>query len=294
MKLTRYQGAAEFLQHARGPLEEQEAANNLIVGIPARVVELPGVFGLHQIYLATVNDGDKLVAAAVRTPPHPLILYSARGADEEPLRLIVDDLQAFMAGEDPTIPAAQLSGVNAHADTARAFAGLWTARTGQPHELAMNMRIYELREVTPPQNARGSLRQARQDELDLLTEWVFWFNVDCHLPEIDKAKARETALRHLDGGSMFLWDVDGAAVAMAARGRNSSHGVTIGMVYTPPELRGRGYASACVAALSQQLLDAGWEFCDLYTDLANPTSNSIYQRIGYRPVCDANVYHFKS
>ena len=79
---------------------------------------------------------------------------------------------------------------------------------------------------------------------------------------------------------------------MAGQGPHSSHGITVNLVYTPPELRGRGYASACVAALSQQLLDAGWEFCTLYTDLANPTSNSIYQRIGYRPVCDSNEYHF--
>ena len=63
-------------------------------------------------------------------------------------------------------------------------------------------------------------------------------------------------------------------------------GIVVSLVYTPPAQRNRGYASAAVAALSQQLLDAGWEFCSLFTDLANPTSNSIYQKVGYRPIAD--------
>jgi hypothetical protein len=68
--------------------------------------------------------------------------------------------------------------------------------------------------------------------------------------------------------------------------------VSVGPVYTPPERRGRGYATACVAALSQTILDEGWAFCTLFTDLANPTSNSIYQKIGYHPVCDFAEYRF--
>ena len=63
-------------------------------------------------------------------------------------------------------------------------------------------------------------------------------------------------------------------------------------MYTPPEQRGHGYASAATAALSQLLLERGRRFCFLFTDLANPTSNHIYQTIGYQPVCDVDIYHF--
>ncbi|MCA9556723.1 MAG: GNAT family N-acetyltransferase, partial [Myxococcales bacterium] len=87
-------------------------------------------------------------------------------------------------------------------------------------------------------------------------------------------------------GVLWVWE-DGEAVSMAAAVSPTPHGVRVNFVYTPPERRGRGYASACVAALSQAQLDAGRQFCFLYTDLANPTSNAIYQRIGYRPVTDA-------
>jgi len=90
----------------------------------------------------------------------------------------------------------------------------------------------------------------------------------------------------------MLWEVDGRPVSTASAARAQRHGVTISRVYTPPEHRRHGYASACVAALSQRQLDAGYEYCCLYTDLANPTSNAIYQRIGYVPLADASHYRF--
>lgn len=294
MKLTRYDNAAEFLKRARAPLEEQEAANNLIIGVPARVTERPGFYGDFPVYLATVDKGAELVAAAACTPPHNLIVYSARGADPEPLTLILQDALAFYSDLPSDNPARRTPGIVANGDTALAFAQLWTQQTGQPYKLAMNQRIYELRAVTPPANVPGHMRQARDEDIDLLAEWTFMFNVDCHLPTIARDEARATAYRYLDRGAAYLWELEGQPVSMAGRGRNSSHGITVGLVYTPPELRGRGYASACVATLSQQLLDAGWDFCTLYTDLANPTSNDIYQRIGYRPVCDSTEYHFVS
>jgi predicted GNAT family acetyltransferase len=291
MKLTRYESAGEFLKRARAFLEEQEAANNLIIGIAARAAEQPGVYK-HGIYLATVDLGDEVVAAAVRTPPHRIVIYNQREDDLAPLRLILDDIIAFAEIQPPDSPARQISGVNAHSATALAFAHLWAERTGRGFKPGMSLRIYELREVNPPQKTPGHMRPAREDEFDLLAEWVYRFNVDCQLPEINREEAREIATRLLASGSIFFWEADGQVVSMAGRGRTSSHGITVNMVYTPPELRGRGYASACVAALSQQLLDNGWQFCTLYTDLANPTSNDIYQRIGYRPVCDSMEYVF--
>ena len=90
----------------------------------------------------------------------------------------------------------------------------------------------------------------------------------------------------------MFWEDGGAAVSMAGFGGRTPNGVRIGPVYTPPELRGRGYASALTAALTQRLLDGGLRFCFLFTDLANPTSNSIYQRIGYEPVSDFDFWSF--
>ena len=96
----------------------------------------------------------------------------------------------------------------------------------------------------------------------------------------------------IDEGRLFLWE-DQGTVSMAAGMSETPNGIRVGFVYTPPEARRHGYASACVSALSQHYLDHGRQFCFLYTDLANPTSNAIYQRIGYQPVCDVEDYNFE-
>lgn len=291
MKLTRYEKPAEFMKHVRTPLEREEAANNLLVGIGNRVAETPN-FYRFPVYLAAVDENSDLIAAAVRTPPFNVIMYSARGPDPEPLSLILDNLLDFSAQFAPDSPPGRVPGVVAHSATARAFAEQWSERTRKPFTLSMSQRIYELRKVTPPEGVPGHLRQARTEDLAVLADWVANFNVDAGLPRLDMVEAWGLAERRVDAGDIFVWEDRGQPVSMAAKSRSTSHGITISLVYTPREIRRRGYASACVASLSQQLLDAGWDFCTLYTDLTNPTSNSVYSRIGYRPVCDSSEYHF--
>ena len=153
MKLTRYDSAAEFLKRARGPLEEQEAVNSLIVGIAARVAEQPDYYSKHPIYFATVDEGDRLIAAAVRTPPYRVIIYSALDAEPEPLRLIVDDLAEVGKDFAEDSPVRRVAGVTGPSATALAFAQAWAERTGPSFKPGMDQRIYELREVTPPVSA---------------------------------------------------------------------------------------------------------------------------------------------
>jgi hypothetical protein len=92
---------------------------------------------------------------------------------------------------------------------------------------------------------------------------------------------------------MYVWVNGGKPVSMVCHTGPTPHGIRVSFVYTPPEQRRKGYASACTAALSRRLLDAGYQFCFLFTDLGNPTSNHIYQDIGYRPVCDVDEYRFE-
>lgn len=280
MNLTRYEAAPAFLARAQAWLEQDEAANNLIVGIAVRLAEHPDRIK-QPPYLATVEADGALIAAAVMTPPHRVLLCSAGGAEPAFLRLILDDLLA--GGWD-------VPGVMAPSATSEAFAQLWSAAAGCAYHPAMSERVYELRQVIPPASVRGSLRLATEADLPLAAAWAYNFMQDAGLPGTAE-DAHEIATLRIDDRDLFFWD-DGGPVSMAAKTRHSTHGIVVSLVYTPRELRGRGYASACVAALSQQLLDAGWEFCALFTDLANPTSNDIYQRIGYRPVCDFNEYDF--
>jgi hypothetical protein len=137
------------------------------------------------------------------------------------------------------------------------------------------------------------MRRARADERDLVAEWFRAFIREA-LRE-DGAEAREVAEFWLTkpGRFLYVWEDGGRPVSMTGASGRTPNGIRIGAVYTPPELRGRGYASSLVAAVSQAQLDSGLRFCFLYTDLANPTSNHIYAEIGYEPVCDVDEYRFE-
>jgi predicted GNAT family acetyltransferase len=278
LRLDRYERPADFLAAASPWLEQREAEHNLILGIGSTARDHPEMY--DPPYLATVTAGERLVAAALRTPPWNLILSEVDDAGA--LDLLVADL----ADHD-------LPGVIAAPDVATGFALRWAATTGGRFAVGMEERIFELTEVIAPLAVSGSMRAATAEDRPLLVDWITAFGREA-LGEGDASRVAASVDDWLGGKgrTLWLWDDDGT-VSLTGVGGETPNGTRIGPVYTPPELRGRGYASALVAAVSQAQLDAGRRFCFLYTDLANPTSNKIYQAIGYRPVTDAVRIDFR-
>jgi predicted GNAT family acetyltransferase len=278
----RYGEADGFLEHAGEFLAVREAEHNLILGLSSRLRQEPLLFD-EPPYLAVVEDGGRVVAAALRTPPHNLVLSEIddEGAIEP---LVVDVSRAF----------ASLPGVIGPKRHVESFARAWEAATGAQGHRALAERIFRAERVQAPEGVAGRMRAYEDADHELAVRWSDAFVAEA-LPESQpQAESSEDFVKRRqddpDGGLVF-WD-DGAPVCMAGFGGRTPNGIRIGPVYTPPDLRGRGYGSALTAALTQQLLDGGRSFCFLFTDLANPTSNSIYQRIGYRPVSDADQWAF--
>jgi uncharacterized protein len=277
-----YVSAADFLERVQTELERNEIAHNLLLGLGRRLAEQPDAFGSTPFFV-TVTQGtsaaEDLLLAGLRTPPYNLLLGSESGAVGEAIPALVERLRI----DQPDLP-----GVLARSNLAEAFAREWSAQSGRPARLAMSERVFELRQVNPIRGVGGRMRPAEERDLPMLSQWMRDFNLEAlgkddplaYSPERLQARLPET----------FLWE-DGQPVSLACIARYTPHGAVVGPVYTPPEARGRGYASACVAALSQSLLDRGREFCALFTNLANPTSNHIYQQIGYRPREDFSEYH---
>jgi predicted GNAT family acetyltransferase len=112
------------------------------------------------------------------------------------------------------------------------------------------------------------------------------------LPANEHEPLLNSAASRVASGGIFVWVDGGVPVSMASLQGATRHGIRVSFVYTPPELRRRGYAAACVAAVSERALASGRRFCTLYSDLANPTSNSIYQRIGYRRIGESVIVTF--
>lgn len=279
MDLTIFHEPAGFLDKTQQWLEAREAENSLMLGIVLLLHKDPNRYK-YPPFMAVVMEAGNLITAAIMTPPHNLVLAGS------PQPTSMKSVARSLMKQGWIIP-----GVTGPRETSRTFAELWSQLTGASVKPGIRMRLYELTQVIQPASPAGLLREAGLEDIPLITGWVVAFQLEALNISINMEDARRQAERLVAERALFIWE-DGGPVSMAASARPTRNGVSVNLVYTPPEQRRRGYASACVAALSQRLLDSGYKHCCLFTDLANPTSNRIYMDIGYRPVCDFNEYRF--
>jgi predicted GNAT family acetyltransferase len=274
--VVRHLDTAALLRRAETWLLRAEAEHNLIIGLAYRLRGTEAGRSETSLF-ATVDRDGEVVGCAWRTPPHKLVLTDLPQGATEPLV----DAVARLYYEIPSVLGPE--------PVARAFAAGWARRWGTPMQLGMRQRIYQLDKLTPPARpAPGAARIATTADTDLVEAWHVAFSRDAGTLAVEP---RRWAEERIGWRAVVLWDHEGPK-SMAVRVGQTPHGARIGAVYTPRQWRGRGYASSCVAAISRITLDSGLRFCFLYTDLSIPTSNGIYQRLGYRPVCDVVDYDF--
>jgi uncharacterized protein len=283
MAVHRTESLDEFLARAGDFLVRREAENNLIFGIGSQIRHTPEIFDpAPQFAVVTGPDGG-VEAAALRTPPFNLVLAWADRQEA------TDELADAFA-ED------RLPGVLGPKATAARFVERWTAHTGRTGTVAVAERIYRLERLIPPARpASGAWRLAEPRDRETIGRWIVAFNDEATpgMPPIADPLAAADRWIAQRGRLAYLWDDAGETVAFCGCGGETPNGARIGPVYTPPEYRGRGYASSVTAAATQDQLERGRRFLFLFTDLANPTSNKIYQAIGYEPVCDMDQYRFE-
>jgi uncharacterized protein len=221
--------------------------------------------------------GEKPVGVVVQSPL------------DYPATLTPMDSRAVMAVVDAIAQAgATLPGVNGDAATAASFAGQWGERCKSAAIPFQGMRLYELLELGEVTRVEGKLRQAASSDRSLMIQWTRAFQNEINEPADDTELRVD---RQLAAGQLWVWDQHGETTSMAGSRTPVQGVVRLSGVYTPPEKRRHGYAAACVHALSKHLRAGGYR-CILYTDLGNPTSNSIYRRIGYRAAAEALRYRF--
>jgi predicted GNAT family acetyltransferase len=283
MHVERVEDPAVFREAIREHVLRDEPRHNLILGLARRLVEQPDVYPEFHLHRVVGADGET-VAASLRTPPHLVVVTAPESP--EALQALVDGI----AAEGEPAP-----GTIGGLPEAQEFADRYAAATGRSQSLEMAQGIYVLREVADVPVPPGAPRRAALDDLDALIPWyrAFFEEAGPGTPW-DEARTRRLLTPRLteDGlERILLWE-DGGPVSLAGCTGPTPSGIRVGPVYTPPERRGRGYATGLVAHLSRELLDEGRSFCFLYTDMDNPTSNAIYRRIGYRLHCGSAMIRF--
>jgi uncharacterized protein len=272
IKIAFSQDPALVLSKAGEFLASQPVLHNLILSLlRARLTQPePGRYWLAM-------EQDKAVGVILQSP----LTFPATLTPMES-HVVAAMVEAIAEARVP------LPGVNGDAATAASFSGRWTERCKSAATPFQSNRLYELLEVGEAPHVEGKLRRAIPSDRSLMIHWTRAFQTEIGEPANDTELRVE---RGLAAGQLWLWD-DRETVSMAVSREPIEGVVRLSGVYTPPDKRKRGYAAACVHALSKQLHDAAYR-CILYTDLGNPTSNSVYRRIGYRAVAETLRYRFE-
>jgi uncharacterized protein len=258
-------------------LEQDEIINNLALGL------LLAVKDEQPIVMATVTKENNIVMALFQTHQKQIILSKAAEFTSEDIH----QLAALLNEKLVDIP-----GFIGEKDLTNRLAKEITILRNRIPYIQMNQRLYRLDDIEKKASDNGKLIKMEKVNLPLIKEFVYQFCIDINEP-MSKEDAEVKAKDLIERGRVFGWEVDGEIVSMANASRPTKTNITVNFVYTPISERKKGYASSCVSALTELLLNSGYKTTSLYTDLDNPTSNKIYMEIGYKPLIDSIVIHFK-
>ena len=277
-----------FIDVAGGALAEQPVLSTVVAGVAERIRagRAAGIAWPAGVpcWFAAVLDGDEVVGTAMRTATfggHPAYLLPMPEEAVHVLARALLDRDEAVLGANGALPAVRI------------FCEDMAAATGRRTRVGQQTRLFELGDLVEPRPVPGRLRPARITEQDLVGSWY-----DAFMADADEQAGREPGesphespsdeelARRIEGGRVFVWaDEEDIPVDLTVASLPAFGVSRIGPVYTPREQRGRGYATAAVHAVSKLLVDSGERPC-LFTDQANPTSNRIYEAIGYRPLVD--------
>ena len=229
--------------------------------------------------MATVSDEQGILLTAIMTPPFGITLYATDN--------YIEDATLTCLIEGLLLTEFDIPGVVSEKSLAERFAGCYAAAKNMQYRVELKQRIYVLQKVNSEILNIGNLRLAEEKDMAFLPYWIEGFQHDAMASSRRVQSDPEIYRYHINTGNLYILEHMETPVSMAKIGRRLETVCGVSLVYTPLYFRKKGYATSCVAALSNLVLEQGYASCVLYTDLANPTSNAIYQKIGYEPICDS-------
>jgi uncharacterized protein len=280
IKLKKYDDLTLFKNDVLPFLELYEAENNLALGVLLSLSENDKT----PFLMATILKDSKIGMVLLQTHPSQIILSKSISFTSNEIQII---------GEMMNTTIQEIPGLIGEKKLTSELADLILQQRRFQVSFIMNQKIYKLEKVKKINNTTGKLRKVLDKDHLIISEWMYQFcdeiNQPISLEEADK-RVKEMTKK----GKLFALEVSGELVSMACATRPTKNNITVSCVYTPKNERKNGYASECVSALTQNLLDLGYKSTSLYTDISNPTSNKIYIEIGYEPIMDSIAILFKN
>ena len=284
MEIKFYEDIDEYYNLVSEFLLKNEAENNLLFSILSTIKINPKRYGEEKPVLICVKQNDRIKLISLRTPPYNQLLSYTVDLNS------IDLLTKMLLRKKTELP-----GILGFKKGAEKFAQLWCENKKLKSQIIRNERIYKLERVAEETLGSRDFIIGSEINKSLILNWVKKFMLEA-LPETTEdqiSRSQNARIEDIKNKKFFLLMDKNKVVSMARKAGKTPNGNLVNLVYTPPELRRKGYATECVAKLSKRLLEEGNKFCFLFTDLMNPISNSIYQKIGYRPVIDVDEYKFK-
>lgn len=289
MQFKLYTDVHEFFKDTYDVLMRHETQNMILLGniiMGHKGIDKTDWRDPEKWLMATISDDKGIQLTALMTPPHNITLYATDNLiNPEAINCLIDGLINR-----------EIPGVTTEKNLAEHFAKAYTLRKGLTIKTTMSQRIYELTAVNPDIPKIGHIRLLNEKDIHFFPYWAeaFYAGGSYGKTEMTIPQHAEHYLYRIASNKLYILEDQGIPVSMAGFTRELQTAIGVAFVYTPPYLRRKGYATSIVAQISQLALDQGFTRCVLYTDLANPTSNSIYQKIGYTPICDSLQLAFVS
>ena len=275
--------ARELISLSGAYLEQNESENNRPLGYAYRLAEGSNNYTAEPPLLLSILEHGKAVGVAIMISSYNLTLSRIGTSVETAVAHLVRHLREIDV---------QILGIIGPAAEAETFSECWVeGMLDVSASISMRMRVFEVRSLASLPLSPGKLRLARQEDHPLMARWIADYSEAIGKP-LNFDNAESWAEKYIKNQQLHIWEINGP-VSIANVARPTRNGIAIHSVYTPPEHRNKGYATSCVWSLTQKMLTDRYSFCSLYTDLANPTSNSIYAKIGYVPVGDALTVDFQ-
>jgi uncharacterized protein len=281
MDIQEYGGAAGMLQAFEDWLEENPAENNLLLGMLYRISKREAAGGQTNALCVGVREDGKPLMALLQTPPNELMLVCRADGWERGIEVMAGWMQERRPG---------LPGVVGPLEQAMAFARAY----GPQHRVIFQQKTMRVDRLVMPRDCAGGMRLAAPGDAGVIRDWLMEFFVESLQQELAVDVADRLAKAKVVEKNFWVWEANGEVVSMAGVERPTRKGITVVLVYTPPQARRQGYASNLVAQITDLQLRGGRSFCCLHTDAGNATSNKIYREMGYYDVGEGVLVRFDS